>query len=70
MTSASVEAAPDLHEAEHYTANLSGGREVVETEANVYRRAEITGDGYRVFELTSLLRVAEFEVHITKIGER
>ena len=70
MTSASSQAVPDLHEAERYVANLSGGREVVETEPNLYRRAEITGDGYRVFELTSLLPASEFDVHITKIGER
>jgi hypothetical protein len=70
MTSVSTGAPPEIHEAELYMANLGGGREVVETEPGVYRRADITGDGYRVFELTSLLPKAEFEVHITKIGER
>jgi hypothetical protein len=61
---------PDIHEAERYMVNLGGGREVVETELGVYRRADITGDGYRVFELISLLPKLEFEVHITKMGER
>jgi len=70
ITSASTGVAPDIHEAERYMANLSGGREVVETEPGVYRRSDITGDGYRVFELTSLLPKAEFDVHITKLGER
>jgi hypothetical protein len=28
------------------------------------------GNGYRVFELTSLLPKSEFEVHITKIEEK
>jgi hypothetical protein len=70
MTSVSTGVAPDIHEAERYMAKLSGGREVVETEAGVYRRSDITGDGYRVFELTSLLPKAEFDVHITKLGER
>jgi hypothetical protein len=70
MTSSNAGAAPDIHEAELYMNNLSGGREVVETEAKVYRRADITGDGYRVFELTSLLPEAGFEVHITKIAAR
>jgi hypothetical protein len=70
MTSASTGAAPDIHEAELYMNTLSGGREVVETEPGVYRRAEITGNGYRVFELTSLLPKSEFEVHITKIEEK
>jgi len=70
MTSVNTGVTPDIHEAERYMANLSGGREVVETEPGVYRRSDITGDGYRVFELTSLLPKAEFDVHITKLGER
>ncbi len=70
ITSPSLAAAPDIHEAELYMHNLNGGREVVETEPNVYRRTDITGDGYRVFELTSLLPRAEFEVHLTKIAAR
>jgi hypothetical protein len=70
MTSVSAGTVPDIHEAERYMVNLGGGREVVETELGVYRRADITGDGYRVFELTSLLPKLEFEVHITKMGER
>jgi hypothetical protein len=45
---------------------LSGGREVTETEPGVYRRTEIT-DGYRVFELMSLLPGTGFTVHITKL---
>ena len=70
MTSANTGAASDIHEAELYMNTLSGGREVAETEPGVYRRAEITGNGYRVFELTSLLPKLEFEVHITKIEEK
>jgi hypothetical protein len=70
MTSANTGASPDIHEAERYMNNLSGGREVVETEPGVYRRADITGDGYRIFELISLLPKSEFEVHITKMEER
>lgn len=69
ITSASIGSAPDIHEAEDYMAAMSGGREVVETEPGVYRRTDITGDGYRVFELMSLLPKAEFNVHMTKIRE-
>ncbi len=32
-----------------------------------YRRTDITGGGYRVFKLMSLLPKAAFSVHITKI---
>ena len=69
MISASMNTAPDLHDAETYMGNLAGGREVTETEPGVYRRTDITGDGYRVFELMSLLPSAGFTVHITKIRD-
>jgi hypothetical protein len=69
MTSTTTGASFDFHEAEAFMSTLSGGREVVETEPDVYRRTDITGDGYRVFKLTSLLSKAEFNVHITKIRE-
>ena len=49
--------------------NLSGGREIVETEPSVYRRTDVTGDGYRVFELMSLLPRTGFIVHITKMRQ-
>ncbi len=69
MTSANNGAAADIHEAELYMNVLTGGREVVETEPEVYRRTDITGDGYRVFELTALLPKTGFNVHITKIRQ-
>ncbi len=59
----------DLNEAQLYLNTLSGGREVVETEPGVFRRADITGDGFRVFELTSLLPKLDFDVHITKMRD-
>lgn len=67
ITSASGKSAPDQHEAELFTYTLGGAREVVETEADVFRRSEITGEGYRVFSLTSLLPKTGFQVHITKL---
>jgi hypothetical protein len=69
MTSANSGAAADIHEAELYMNNLTGGREIVETEPEVYRRTDITGDGFRVFELMALLPKTGFNVHITKIRE-
>jgi hypothetical protein len=67
ITSASSGNAPDIKEAEAYVTSLSGGRQVTETEPGVYRRTEITGDGYRVFELMSLLPGTGFTVHLTKL---
>ena len=69
MTTTTQPASLDVHEAELFMTTLFGGREVSETEPGVYRRTDVTGDGYRVFELMSLLPKAEFRVHITKIAE-
>lgn len=69
MTSASNGATPELHEAEEFIGALTGGREIVETEQGVYRRTDITGDGFRVFELMALLPKTGFNVHITKMRQ-
>ena len=70
ITSVNSKSAPDIHDAEVYMNNLNGGREVTETEPGVYRRTDITGDGYRIFELRSLLPGTEYTVHITKMRGR
>lgn len=67
LTSPADGAAPGQRDAEQFIGTLKGGREVVETEAGIFRRADITGDGYRVFELTSLLPKTGFVVHVTKM---
>jgi len=68
MTSATGSSTPDRSHAQYFIDTLSGSREVVETESGIYRRTEITGEGYRVFELTSLLPKAGYAVHITKLA--
>jgi len=55
--------------AKQFVNELGGEKEVAETNADVFRRAEITGDGYKVFTLTSLLPKMNFEVHITKMND-
>jgi hypothetical protein len=69
MTSGNAGGPPNPEEAELYIGKLSGGREVVETDPGIYRRSDITGDGYRVFELTSLLPKTPFMVHIAKMKQ-
>jgi hypothetical protein len=69
MTSSSSAAAPEAHEADQFINTLGGGREIVETEADVFRRSETVGDGYRVFTLTSLLPKTGYEVHLTKLRQ-
>ncbi len=53
--------------AETFLANLQGNHEVVDTEAGVFRQAEISGGGYKVFQLTSLLPNTGFDVHLAKM---
>jgi hypothetical protein len=61
--SASVEAASN------YLEELTGTREVVETEPGVYRRSEATGDGFKVFNIVSLLPKTNFAVHLAKMAD-
>lgn len=55
--------------AQEYLDQLEGRREISESEPGVYRHTEIIGDGYKAFELTSLLPNTGFEVHISKMTE-
>jgi hypothetical protein len=49
--------------------DLGGRHETSETEPGIYRQAEITGDGFKVFELTSLLPKTGFPVHVAKMAD-
>jgi hypothetical protein len=69
MTSGKSGSVPSLQDAERYMNDLTGGREVVETDPGVFRRSDITGEGFRVFELTSLLPKEGFVVHIAKMRQ-
>ncbi len=55
--------------AQQFIDSLSGNREVTETEPGVFRRSEITGEGYKVFTLTSLLPKTDFTVHLAKMTQ-
>lgn len=69
MTSGKSGSQAALADAEHYVNNLNGGREVVETDPGVFRRSDVTGEGFRVFELTSLIPKEGFVVHIAKMNQ-
>ncbi len=58
-----------LKEAQKFLEDLEGRHETAETEPGVYREAEITGDGFKVFQLTSLLPRTGFAVHVAKMSE-
>jgi hypothetical protein len=54
--------------AQQFLDQLSGNREVIETEPGVFRRVEITGEDYKVFTLTALMPKSDFEIHIAKMS--
>ncbi|HET7208446.1 MAG TPA: DUF6569 family protein [Terriglobales bacterium] len=59
----------DERSAQAFLDKLEGTREVAETEPGLYRQTEITGDGFKAFELTSLLPKTGFDLHIAKMAE-
>ena len=58
-----------LKDAQKFLDDLQGRRETAETEPGLYRQTEITGDGFKVFELTSLLPKTGFPVHVAKMAD-
>lgn len=59
----------DEKDAQAFLGQLQGKQETIETEAAVFRHAEITGNGFRVFTLTSLLPKTGYDVHIAKMAD-
>ena len=57
-----------LKDAQKFLDDLQGRHETAETEPGIYRQTEITGDGFKVFELTSLLPKTGFAVHVAKMA--
>ena len=55
-------------EAQKFLDNLGARHETADIEPGVYRQTEITGDGFKVFELISLLPKTSFAVHIAKMA--
>lgn len=68
MTNVKQNSLPDQKMAQEFIDQLGGSHEVSETEPGVFRRVEISGNGYRVFTLTALLPKSEFEVHLAKMS--
>jgi hypothetical protein len=55
--------------AQEFLEHLHGRHETVDSEPGVYRHTEVTGDGFKAFELTSLLPKTGFALHIAKMTE-
>jgi hypothetical protein len=61
--------AADLKSAQQFIDNLESRREIIESEPGLYRHTEITGDGFKAFELTSLLPKTGFDLHLAKMAD-
>ena len=68
LTTASAGGQADQHSAQLFLDQVQGNREVTETEPGLFRRSEISGDGYKVFTLTSLVSRPEYTVHLAKMS--
>jgi hypothetical protein len=69
MTNRNSHGRAEVRDAQMFIDTLSGGREVVETEPGIFRRSDVTGDGYRVFTLTALVPRTGYVVHLTKMRQ-
>jgi hypothetical protein len=56
-------------QAQKFLDELQGRHETADTEPGVYRQTEITGDGFKVFELISLLPKTGFALHVAKMAD-
>jgi hypothetical protein len=69
LSSYGMKGTTGVKEAQAFLDDWDGSRQVVETEPGVFRHTEISGNGYRAFELTSLLPKTGFDVHLSKMVE-
>ena len=58
-----------VKQAQQFLDHLDGRHETVDSEPGLYRHTEIAGDGFRAFELTSLLPKTGFDLHVAKMAE-
>jgi hypothetical protein len=56
-------------QAQAFLEDMDGRKETIESEPGIYRHTEVSGDGFRVFALTSLLPKTGFDVHVAKMAE-
>ena len=55
--------------AQAFLQDLRGRHETTDSEPGIYRHTEISGDGFKAFELTSLLPKTNFSVHVAKMAQ-
>ena len=55
--------------AQQFLENLHGRHETVDSEPGLYRHTEVSGDGFKAFELTSLLPKTGYALHVAKMAD-
>src|SRR5262249_41691405 len=55
--------------AQAFLEKTEGRRETVESEPGLYRHTETAGNGFKAFELTSLLPKTGWNLHVAKMAE-
>jgi hypothetical protein len=60
---------PDTKDAQAFLDDFGARHETEESEPGVFRRTELTGNGFTAFALTSLLPGTGFDVHIAKMAD-
>ncbi len=58
-----------IKDAQRFLDDWEARHETADSEPGLYRQRELVGDGFRAFELTSLLVKASFDVHLSKMAE-
>lgn len=58
-----------IKDAQRFLTDWEARHETVDSEPGLYRQRELKGDGFRAFELTSLLPAANFDLHLSKMAE-
>jgi hypothetical protein len=56
-----------VNDAQAFLEDFGARHEAQETEPGVFRRTELTGEGFTAFALTTLLPGTGYEVHIAKM---
>lgn len=69
LTAPGVSTQASMKDAERFLDDWQARHETADSEPGLYRQREFVGDGFRAFELTSLLAQANFDVHLSKMAE-
>jgi hypothetical protein len=69
LTAPGASSQASMKDAERFLDDWQARHETADSEPGLYRQREFVGDGFRAFELTSLLAQANFDVHLSKMAE-